>query len=235
MLVLFALGYTLVAVLASAGAAAVVSGLRAEAAARRRARVRDAELANLAAAAQRWRVTPRVLGGPAADGFGGVSFDALGLETRLFRPSERRTESGVYRMVPVPPCAAVDAAASRAGLDAGGDALLVVGHDPVSGHDAAVVVLSPLVQIPLARVPWGWIAELSRREAPAARPAEPLRAPDRPAPAADRPEAPRPTPLRLVAWAGRPIEPRSHGPDRPSERPGRPPPVRRLTRWRRAA
>ena len=228
------------AVLASAGTAAVVSGLRDEAAGRRRAQVRAAELANLAAAAQRWRLTPAVLGGPTTGGFADVSFDALGLRTRLFRPHERRTAHGIYQLVAVPACPTLDAAAARAGLDAGGDGLLVVGHDPVSGEDAAVVVLSPLVQIPLARVPRAWIAELSRAVRPTLE-AQPVpeavpapRAPARPEAAADRPAvgpptAPLPSPLRLVGWPPRPSAPL------PETGTLDPPPLRRLTAWRRAA
>lgn len=225
MLVLFATGVTLAAVLASSTAAALVAALRAALGARRRARLRAEELLLLGAAAQRWLATPAAWGGP-ADGFRGASFDAIGQTALPLRPDVRRTPNGRYRLIPVPPCPSLDRAAARTGLDAGRDGLLVIGWDERTGAAEAVIVLSPLVQVPLARVPWAWIATLAwpddERPAEALGPAEPTpaRGPERPAPAADR-EAAR-SPLRLVHWAD------------PPARTDRAPP-RRGALWRRAA
>lgn len=214
MLPLFALLLTLVAVLVSSTAAAVVNALRAEWQARRRTRARADEVALIAAAAQRWRVTPGEWGGPVTDAFAGASFESLGLPTLPFEPTRRRTANGTYRIVHVPACATLDLAAQRTGLEPNGDGLLVAGWDPVTGDDIAVVVLGPLVQVPLARVPWRWIADLDAQAENAqasntltedscavAEPASIDRQPDRPEPAPDRAAAPT---LRLVHWPDRP-------------------------------
>ena len=187
------------------------------------------ELALLAAAAQRWRLTPAAWGGAPTDGFAGASFDAIGVERLPLHPGLRRTASGLYRVVPLPPCSALDRAAVRTGLDPGGDGLLVIGWDPVSGVDQAVVVLSALVQVPLARVPWEWVATLSaapRRPPPPAStslPADPPR-PIRPARADDR--ALVRTGLRRVGWPD--------PPQRDAADTQRGPPARGAA-WRRSA
>ena len=158
--VLFALAVTAAAVLASSTAAAALSAALRVARARRRASARAGETALVAAAAQRWRTTPAAWGGPSADGFAGASLAAFGLPSAHRQPGRWRTESGVYRLVHVPACPTLDRAADRAGHETGGDGLLAVGWDPATGDDTAVVVLGPLLQIPLARVPWAWIAAL---------------------------------------------------------------------------
>ena len=217
---------TLGAVLLSSTGAATLSAWRRTRAARRRAEARADEVALLAAAAQRWCMTPAAWGGAPTDGFAGVSFDALGVAPRLRRPDQRRTANGLYQMVHVPACATLDRAAARTGQETGRDGLLVVGWDPVTGDDTAAVVLSPLVQVPLASVPWAWIAELSRpTPAEAASEADAAvapRTPDRPATAADRPAAP--ARLRLVSWPSPPAAPETGGSE-PRHPPG----------WRRAA
>ena len=223
---LFALSVTLAAVLLCSTVAATVDALRIALAARRRARARADELLLLGAAVQRWRLTPAAWGG-AADGFGGVSFGALGLATLPLRPGLRRTDHGVYRLVHVPACAALDRAAVRTGLDAGGDGVLVVGWDPVSGEASAAVVLSGLVQVPLARVPWAWIAELTASAPPAPPASVRARTRSRGADCAPDRRPCRPV-LRLVHWPDRPRSP--HG----GAEAGRAPPGRGAV-WRRAA
>ena len=243
MLTLLSVAATLAAVLVSSTVAALVSWAQAAWGARRRAAARADEVALIAAAAQRWRMTPAEWGGPPADAFAGATFDALGMAPLPLRPDRRRTDHGVYRLVHVPPCPTLDLAAQRTGLETGGDGLLVVGWDPVSGDDTAVVVLGPLVQVPLARVPWAWIAALGGAAEPLAGPAAAGKpAVGAPAPAALRPAAvrrPRVRPvvagdrpavpaLRLVHWPDRPAHPTIGvgAPDRaPPEPPG----------WRRAA
>ncbi len=238
LILLFSLAVTLGAVLASSMAAAVVSSFLRGRTLRRRAEARADEVALLAAAAQRWRMTPAAWGGPQADGFAGVSFDALGLPTVPRRADRRQTANGVYQIVHVPSCPTLDRAARRTGQETGRDGLLVVGWDPETGDDTAVVVLGPLVQVPLASVPWAWIAELSRPAAsasvaPSARPAE-RRSPSRPTVAADRAVQAPVQPLRLVSW---PLPPEADVPTADATDGGAadesPPPVR--PRWRRAA
>ncbi|WP_412068865.1 hypothetical protein [Rubrivirga sp. IMCC43871] len=203
-----AFAVTAMAMLFSGVVAGAVGAGRQAMAGRRRREARADELALLAAAVRRWRVTPAEWGG-AGDGFQGVSFDAVGVATCPARGG-RHTPHGRYRIVRVPPCADLDAALVRIGHAPGADGVLVVGWDPVTGEDAATIVLGPLVQVPLARVPWAWIAQLGWPQAATpVLPESPLpTAQTRPsrqrAVAPDRPSAPSAVSLRLVHWPERP-------------------------------
>ena len=227
MLLLLALAVTLGAVLVSSTVAAVACVLRGRIRSERRAGARAAEVALIAASAQRWHAARAEWGGGGGT-FAGASFRTLGLPTNPLDPARRRTDHGVYRIVHVPSCDTLDFAATRTGVDTGRDGLLVVGWDPVSGDATAAIVLGPLVQVPLARVPWAWIAALDAEPLPQpteaddpARGAE--RARPRPTGAPDRAAVPA---LRLVHWPDRPAHPIIGAtPDRAPPEPG----------WRRAA
>lgn len=209
MLIFLALATTLGAVLISSTATAVLRALREALQARRRAQARADEVALIAASAQRWHTAPTEWGG-GGGAFAGASFQALGLPTNPLAPARRRTPNGVYRIVHVPSCDTLDLAAERTGVEAGRDGLLVVGWDPASGQDTAAIVLGPLVQVPLARVPWAWIAHLDalagRQSADKAE--RPAGGTDRARPrmrsAPDRTAVPA---LRLVHWPDRPAHP----------------------------
>ena len=236
MILLFALVATLGAVLVSSTAAAAVSAVRVEWQARRRARARDEQVALIAASAQRWHAARAEWGGGGGS-FAGASFETLGLPTNPLDPERRRTGHGVFRIVHVPPCPTLDLASERTDVETGRDGLLVVGWDETSGHATAAVVLGPLVQVPLARVPWEWIAALDAPTTPVATTPEAVVAPaaprveaERPRPAPDRPAIPA---LRLVHWPDRPAHPTIGAtPDRaPTPEPERSP----EPGWRRAA
>ena len=152
-------------------ASAVLAGPRAA----RRFGIREAEAGFVAAAVQRWLVTPAVLGGPAAGRvrFDAVTFDTLGLACGAARV--RRTAAGTLRLIPVAPCAMLDGCAALVGSerpDAGG--LLVVGTCETPGDAVAVLVLGPLVQVCLPDVPWAWIRALTTPASDPLLPAEPV-------------------------------------------------------------
>lgn len=202
-LLLFSLGVTVAAVLASSTAAGVFCALRDAHAAWRRAEARASDLALLGAAVQRWRLTPAAWGGAPSDSFEQVSIPALGLSSLLHRPDRRRTPNGEYRLIHVASCPILNRALRFAGLDEGTDGVLVVGWDRTTGQDGAVLVLSPLFQVPLARVPWRWIGDLVQKASGALDMEESPEAeggdePPRTRRAADR-EPMHPV-LRLVHW-----------------------------------
>lgn len=118
----------------------------------------------LAALAQRWLRTPTALGGPedASRGFRDVDVAALGLSPDPRHRTVRRTASGTYRLLPVPPCAALLRAAEHLGAEASiGGGLLVIGTGGETGEAVAVLVLGPLVQVALGTVPWSLVRALS--------------------------------------------------------------------------
>ena len=159
---LIAFSVTLVAVVTSRLGAALATAVLAGPRAARRLRVRVAEAGFVAAAVQRWLVTPAALGGPAAGRvcFDAVTFDTLGLACGA--RGARRTMAGTLRLIPVAPCATLDGCAALVGAerpDAGG--LLVVGTCETPGEAVAVLVLGPLVQVRLPDVPWAWIRALT--------------------------------------------------------------------------
>lgn len=143
---------------------------------RRSARARATEAGWLAALAQRWFRAPAALGGPAdpARGFRDVSVAALGLSPDPRDPAARRTASGTYRLIAVPPCAALRTVAERLGVEASvGGGLLVVGTGGRPGEAVAVLVLGPLVQVALDAVPWLLVRALTTPRADPLLPAEP--------------------------------------------------------------
>ena len=136
--------------------------MRAGPRAERRVGARAAEVGFVAAAVQRWSLTPEALGGPAAGRahFDAVTFDALGLAAGA--TGVRRTPLGTLRLLPVAPCATLDGCAALVGTEpptAGG--LLVVGTCETPAEAVAVLVLGPLVQVRLPAVPWAWIRALT--------------------------------------------------------------------------
>lgn len=160
---LIALAVTAASVLVSEVATALIVRACRPSQARRRAQARATETGGLAARAQRWLLTPPGLGGPAdaAGGFRGLTVAALGLCADPQRPAVQRTASGAYQLLPVPPCAALRAAAERLGVGASIGGLLVVGTDEAPEEAVAVLVLGPLVQIPLDAVPWPLVRALT--------------------------------------------------------------------------
>ncbi len=193
--------------------------------ARRRREVRAAEAGWIAAAAQRWSLTPAVLGGPAAAdaGFAGLDFAALGLSHDARHADVRHTPSGTVRLLPIAPCATLDGCAALLGTDvAAGGGLLVVATDATPEDAVAVLVLGPLVQVRLPHVPWTWVRNLmDAADAPAPAPSVPapavsapvVRAPRRPGiPATALPQRER----RMPSW--RSPKPTTRRRDRAPER-----------------
>ncbi len=174
--------------------------------ARRRAQARATEAGWLAARAQLWLRTPALLGGPTDEtrGFHDLTVDMLGLRPDVQQPTVRHTASGSYRLLPVPPCAALTAAAARLCTEApAGGGLLVVGTGDVPEDAVAVLVLGPLVQISLDAVPWTLVRALTTPQidpflpTPAEMVAEPvLKAPARRHAAAGTPQRER----RMPSW-----------------------------------
>lgn len=157
----FALLCTLAAALLSSTAAALWHRVRTDVQQRRRLQARAEEAALVAAAVQRWAATPDAWGGGASAGIARATLDAVGLANRPLAPGVYATQTGCYRVVPVPPCAQLDRAAARMATEAPvGGGLLVVGTGGASEDAVAVLVLGPLVQVALERVPWAWIRPL---------------------------------------------------------------------------
>lgn len=203
---LLALAATAASVFLSEVAAALVVRLCRPSRARRRAQARATEAGWLAARAQTWFLTPAPLGGPAdaARGFRDLTVADLGLCADPQHPTVRHTASGAYRLLPVPPCAALHAAAERLGAEASvGGGLLVVGMDEAPEDAVAVLVLGPLVQIPLDAVPWTLVRALTTPRAdplvPAAAPAMPTAEVPMPRRAAATPDTPQRA-RRLPSW-----------------------------------
>ena len=237
--VFFALVTTATATLLSGVLAAVVtSGLEARRRTRR-AVARADEVALLAAAVQRWRLTPPAWGGAPGVGFEGVSLEAIGAAVCPVT-RRRRTASGAYSVVHVPSGPALDRALGRVGMDAGTDGVLVVGRDPETFETAAALVLGPLLQVPLAGVPWGL---LSAGASPAALPSAALEAPEPisrtgPHPTRRRRSETSPSRASLPTWRSRGLEggrsPRTAGPcsGRPARGGVRPAPAGRTAAGR---
>ena len=151
--ILLAVAATCVAVWLST----VISALAGLALAPRRARrvteTRLADALQIGAVVQRWMRTPERLGGRA--GTEGATFDRIGLRADPLSPHVRRTESGRFRLLPVP---------GRRG------ATLVLGWGHGTADAVAVLVVDALVQVPLPTIPWAWVrAQLQPPTAPAAR------------------------------------------------------------------
>ncbi|MEL6616268.1 MAG: hypothetical protein AAFQ43_11050, partial [Bacteroidota bacterium] len=185
----------------------------------RRARVL-AETFELAARAQTWWRSPRVLGG--ADrraGYRGLSFRALGLASD--RQDRSWTDTGVYRVVPVPSEARLMRHAAALGMDVpvGGALILGCERGQASSTAVAVLVIDGLMALQLPTVPWGWVASLVRRAT------MPVRAErQRPMPPAPpRRALPPARPPRRVPWPRKSAlsEPMSgRAPPRPPPFPG---------------
>ncbi len=120
---------------------------------RRRKAAREDEIALLAATVQRWRLTPAEWGGADGTGFEGVSLEAIGA-TVCPLTGQRRTANGIYSVVHVPAGPVLDRALARVGRDGGTDGVLVIGRDPETYETSSAIVLGPLLQVPLATVPW---------------------------------------------------------------------------------
>ena len=133
--------------------AALITSARAAWRRRRRAEARADEIALLAATVQRWRLTPAEWGGAKGDGFEGVSLESIGA-TACPLTGQRRTSHGVYTVAHVPAGPVLDRALARVGRNGGADGVLVIGRDPETFETSAAIVLGPLLQVPLATVPW---------------------------------------------------------------------------------
>lgn len=136
-----------------------------------------------------------MLGGPAdaARGFHGLTVDMLGLPADPQHPTVRHTASGTYRLLPVPPGAALDAAAERLGTETpAGGGLLVVGTGEAPEDAVAVLVLGPLVQVPLDAVPWPLVRTLMTP------PIDPLLPAEAPAEESPEPAVEAPAPRRVT-------------------------------------
>lgn len=95
-----------------------------------------------------------------------MSVAGLGLAPDPHSETVRRTASGAYRLLPVPPCAALRRAAERLGAEASlSGGLLVVGTGGEPGEAVAVLVLGPLVQVALDAVPWPLVRALTTPDA----------------------------------------------------------------------
>lgn len=132
--------------------------------ARQRARAAEAltrEVAWAAAAAQRWAVTPAALGGGSGRlDFAGLRLEDLGLQPDPQRAYLHRSAHGTIRVLPVPACEMLDGLAERHGAGTGRGALLVIGWQNGPSDAVSILVMGPLVALPLARVPWGWVRAL---------------------------------------------------------------------------
>lgn len=179
-----------------------------------------AETFEMAARAQTWWRSPRVLGGAdRRSGYRGLSFRALGLAS----DSQGRswTETGVYRALPVPAGARLAQHAAAFGMDAPVGGALVLGCERGcdSSTAVAVLVIDGLMAIPLPTVPWGWVASLVRRATRPVR-AERQRLPRLAPPRRSLPPA---RPPRQVPWPRKSAitEPMSgRAPPRPPPLPG---------------
>lgn len=164
---------TATCVLASRVITATVSAIRAPLRRRQHAEARAREAGWLAERAQQWVRSPAALGGPESPdtGFAGLTFDMLGVSADA--RDVRHTAVGVYRLIPVAPCATLAGCARLIGAEepaTGG--LLVVGTGETPDVAVAVLVLGPLVQVTLPTVPWGWIRALTTPTADPLLPAE---------------------------------------------------------------
>ena len=162
-----ALLVTLAAVLLARAVAALVWMTLAGTRARRLVEARAIEAGHIGALAQRWSLTPAMLGGPIlpGEGFGAVTFDTFGLAHDPAHADVRHTAVGSYRLIPVAPCATLSGCAALAGTEApAGGGLLVVGTGEDPADAVAVLVLGPLVQVRLPAVPWAWVRELTTPE-----------------------------------------------------------------------
>jgi hypothetical protein len=200
---LTAFSVTLTSVLLARGAVAAVGALLAGPRATRRAEARADEAGWIAAAAQRWALTPAALGGPSetAGAFRALTFADLGLPADPAHPDVRRTAVGTYRLLAAP-SDALDSYATHLGTDVAAGGLLVVGTDDAPEDAVAVLVLSPLVQVRLSAVPWAWVRALTTPAADtlvAAAPSKPAPGPVRAVvrtPALVRPQHER----RMPSW-----------------------------------
>jgi hypothetical protein len=195
-----------VAILSARRGAALLLAVHADRRRSQRMEARTQEASWIGAVAQRWILTPAALGGgDAASTFETVTLDALGLANDPLRPAIRRTDQGLYQLIPVGPCRTLASLAARAGTESVGG-LLVVGTGATRSECVATLVMGPLVQITLPEVPWAWIQSLT---------ATPVVTEVRPSSSAVREPrrvAPAPCPRRLAA--ARPVA-------RPSSQPSR--------------
>jgi hypothetical protein len=201
---LTAFSVTLTSALLARGVVAAVGAQLAGPRASRRAEARADEAGWIAAAAQRWALTPAALGGPSepAGAFRGLTFADLGLAADPARADLRRTAVGTYRLLAAEGDV-LDSYATNLGTEVAAGGLLVVGTDEAPEDAVAVLVLGPLVQVRLPAVPWAWVRALTTPTADplvAATPPKPTRAPGRAVvvrtPAPIRPQHER----RMPSW-----------------------------------